>query len=82
MDTATSGFMQWALRLASQDGHIDVVGLLIENGADIEVADKGGLTPLHEASCNGHIDVVGLLENGADVAVVNKDGWTPLHRAS
>ena len=43
------------------DGHRDVVGLLIGNGAEANPRDGSGWTPLHEAAIRGHIDTVRLL---------------------
>ncbi|RDW85731.1 hypothetical protein BP5796_04056 [Coleophoma crateriformis] len=71
------------LHLASEDGHINIVKLLVEKGADINAADMNGRTLLYRASENGHIDVVKLLlEKGADVNATDKNGWTPLCTAS
>ena len=54
-----------ALTFASQEGHIDIVKYLVENGADIHARDE---LALREASENGHVEVVKfLLENGADI---------------
>ncbi|KAH8816506.1 hypothetical protein F5884DRAFT_896275 [Xylogone sp. PMI_703] len=68
---------------AAAEGHIGVVKLLLENGADITILSNRRWTPLHLASYNGHIEVVKLLlEKGADVTIINNRGWTPLHLAS
>src|SRR5712691_9403969 len=54
------------LHLTSRAGHIDLVRLLIEHGADVAAQSKNGMTPLHEASEAGHVDVARLLiEHGA-----------------
>ncbi|KAH8598510.1 ankyrin repeat-containing domain protein, partial [Bisporella sp. PMI_857] len=56
-----------ALNSASGNGRVDVVKLLLDNGADAAIPNKDGWTPLNSASKNGHIDVVKLLlDNGAD----------------
>ena len=51
--------------------------LLIEHGANVKDAGGqhcGGITPLHDASQNGHIEIVKLLvENGAAVDAKSKD---------
>ncbi|OCK88748.1 ankyrin, partial [Cenococcum geophilum 1.58] len=48
--------------------HLEVVKLLLENGADVAVASNDGWTPLNSASSSGHLEVVKLLlKNGADV---------------
>lgn len=56
------------LMIASWHGILDIVSLLIENGACIDQQDKGnGYTPLIKAVINGHTDVVAyLLEHGAN----------------
>jgi ankyrin repeat protein len=55
------------LNSASNNGHVDVVKLLLEKGADWTVPNNDGWMPLNCASNNGHVDVVKLLfEKGAD----------------
>ncbi|KAH7124624.1 ankyrin repeat-containing domain protein, partial [Dactylonectria macrodidyma] len=49
------------LHRASQNGHVKVVKVLLEKGADVMVAGKDGWTPLHRASQNGHVEIVKAL---------------------
>ncbi len=42
-------------------GHIDIVKLLLEKGADFNLKDICVHTPLHWAAFNGHIEIVKLL---------------------
>ena len=52
---------------------------LIALGVCVDAKDRSGNTPLHEASGNGHADVVKLLiKEGAKVGVRNKKGEAPL----
>jgi len=56
------------LHYASHNGHIDLVKLLIERGADVNAKDIKGYTPLFAASARGHREVAEiLLDNGANV---------------
>jgi hypothetical protein len=60
-----------------------VLRLLLEHGADINVQNRLGWTPLHLASINGALEVVRLLlEHGADVEVKGNDGKTALQEAA
>ena len=69
------------LFFACQEGQVDAALLLLDKGADVHKASKSNRTPLHEASYNGHIDVVRLLlANGAnaDLDVKDMGGDTPV----
>jgi ankyrin repeat protein len=71
------------LHLAAYLGVEIVVRLLLDQGADVEVADSDEETPLHLASSNGQLDMVQLLlDQGANIAAADDAGWTPLHQAS
>ena len=49
-----------------------MVKLLIEAGANINIQDESGNTPLHYSAANGKKDVVKyLLDNKADASIVN-----------
>jgi len=57
------------LKNAAAGGHLEIVKLLLEHGADPNLPEEG-IAPkghaLHSAVCNGHIEIVKLLlENGA-----------------
>jgi ankyrin repeat protein len=57
-----------ALTYAASHGHFENVKLLIKAGADINAAEKWGVTALQSAAQNGRLDMtIYLLENGADV---------------
>ncbi len=52
---------------------------LLEKGADVEVKDEKGWTPLMWACAKGHADVARLMiENGADIEAKSEDGSTAL----
>uniref|UniRef100_A0A0G4HYJ9 Uncharacterized protein n=1 Tax=Chromera velia CCMP2878 TaxID=1169474 RepID=A0A0G4HYJ9_9ALVE len=50
-----------ALMLASCKGHTDIVRLLVDAKANVDMQDKNGMTALILASENGHTDIVRLL---------------------
>jgi ankyrin repeat protein len=55
------------LHLAARAGNLKMAELLLQWGANPNVAEKYGFTPLHEAVENNHIELVRiLLKNGAD----------------
>ena len=73
-----------SLHSAAYDGHLKLVKALVEKGADVNVMDEDGRTPLYMASNNGHKEVVvALLHNGANINIATKNsGMTPLMLAS
>ena len=71
------------LNIAASGGHMDITRLLIENGADINMATSDGWTPLHSAAWKGIKDVVRfLLQSGADPKRLTDTGQTALHLAA
>ena len=52
---------------------------MIQAGGEVNEQDEeDGSTPLHDASENGHVEVItALLAAGADKTIKNKDGRTP-----
>ncbi|EDO47759.1 predicted protein [Nematostella vectensis] len=56
-------------------GRIEIVRLLLEHGADLEVRDSKGWTALHFAANGGFLDVTSLLLSScADAAALSYDG--------
>lgn len=72
-----------ALLVAAHCGNEEVMDLLIQNNARLEVADGAGCTALHLAASRGHIGVLGLLllEN-VDIEARNFSGRTALWLAA
>jgi ankyrin repeat protein len=78
------------LHLTVERGHVDIVKLLIQNGADVNAVDSEKCTSLHHVASTGHVTIAKLLiQSGADVnALMNGDyfnseqNFTALHIAS
>ena len=72
-----------ALYEACQSGHRDIVKLLLDHGADANLASSTGNTPLMVACTHGHTDIVRmLLKAGAKIEDHNENGHTPLMEAA
>ena len=70
------------LELASRGGHLEVVRLLCEAGADRDKVNLAGRTALMWASHNGRLEVARMLfEAGADKDKANQYGDTALKLA-
>ena len=66
--------------MASKDGQVVEVNRLIQAGGDVNEQDRWGETPLHDASRNGHVEVItALLAGGADKTIKDNinGGRTP-----
>ena len=71
------------LHLAAGYNNLEVAEYLLEQGADVNAQDKGGLIPLHNASSYGHLDIAALLiKYQTIVNATDKWGFTPLHEAA
>ena len=69
-------------RLAGYN-NLEVVDYLLQNGANVNAQDKGGLIPLHNASSYGHLEIAALLiKHNTNVNATDKWGFTPLHEAA
>lgn len=63
---------------ACQEERLDIVRLLIAQGANVNARNTSGATPLHIACFNGRIDSVRtLIDAGANVGAIDTDGLTP-----
>lgn len=74
-----------ALHLASHFGHLGIVRILVEAGADIAARSENDMqnTPINAAVFSNRLAVVRwLLDQGADIDARQRGGLTPLHRAA
>lgn len=68
-------------QLTYDNAGADAIREELANGADINMQDSYGDTPLHNLLYNDGMDydsLVLLLESGADVTIENNDGMTPI----
>jgi ankyrin repeat protein len=74
--------MGWIpLHSASTYGHTECI--LLDAGADFNLKDNNGRTPLHSASWNDHANCVRiLLDAGADLNLKDNLGRTPFELAN
>lgn len=79
----TAGRNSTPLHLAAGYNNYEVVEYLLENGANVNSTDKGGLIALHNASSFGHLEIAAILiKYNTQVDAVDKWGFTPLHEAA
>ena len=80
---ARGGLYGTPLHAAVAKGNIDVMMLLLQNGADVAAVDRDGFTPLYEASRRRRFDMMSLLfDHHADVNSQDERGRTALFRSS
>lgn len=76
-DGKTAMFAAGDYRGSDADGaRVEIVRLLAKAGADVNVRDENGSTPLHEIFLDDVIEE--LIKLGADVNARDKDGETPI----
>ncbi|XP_050980956.1 caskin-2 isoform X1 [Labeo rohita] len=72
-----------ALHHAALTGTTDLLSLLLEAQATVDIKDSNGMRPLHYAAWQGKADsVLMLLRAGASVNGASQDGQIPLHLAA
>ena len=68
---------------AAEEGNVDLVTTLLEEGAEVEYKDEDGDTAAHEAAKGGHDAVLTiLLDNGAMVNTRGRWDRTPIMYAA
>jgi uncharacterized protein len=62
---------------------LEMIRMLLDHGAEVNVAQQGGWTPLQEAAAHGNIELVRLLlDHGADKNARAENGKTALDLAT
>ena len=68
---------------AAENARLDIVKLLLENGADAAARSSNGESALHAAALHADAGIARLLlQNGAQVDALNHDGESPLFWAA
>lgn len=63
------------IQSAVAGGHLKIVKMLLDHGANPNILERGGYTPLHAAAQNGDIEMIRiLLYGGADLTIKGDDG--------
>lgn len=76
--SSQNGYNVFPIHAALSAGNNTIVKMLIEAGAEVNVAQSSRITPLHIAAQQGNIDIIILLlENGADIRSQTDMGQTP-----
>lgn len=82
-DSINSSFQQTALHDAVKDRKMELIGQLIDHGADVNKKNCFGRVPLHTAATYNYDDIVStLISAGARLEVSDEKGDTPIHAAS
>ncbi|UCC79760.1 MAG: ankyrin repeat domain-containing protein, partial [Candidatus Zixiibacteriota bacterium] len=64
------------------DTPLEIINILIENGADVNSKTDWGYSPLHWSVYRDNSDIVSyLIKSGADLDATNINGLSPLHEA-
>jgi len=72
-----------SLHIACREKNFEIVKILIDNGADVNVVDNEGWTPLMRAALTGDNDIVNLLlQNGAQANSINSIGESAIIHAT
>ena len=83
VDVRENATQMTPLLLAAEQGHADVVTVLLQHGANVHATDPVGMTALHLAAWRGDLAMAQiLLHYEADVNVLNAIGQTALHGAA
>lgn len=72
-----NGYNVYPLNSTVAANNSDITKILLEAGAEVNVAQSSGVTPLHSAAHHGNIEIlILLLEAGADTTVKTEGGKT------
>ncbi|KAJ3028519.1 UNVERIFIED_CONTAM: hypothetical protein HDU68_001515 [Siphonaria sp. JEL0065] len=82
VEIKTTSFKETCLHLAADMGRVEVIELLLENGANADAKDSISMTPLHLAAQHGYLEIVrALVDHGAKVEPKDSQGQSPFYFA-
>tara|TARA_R110002051_G_scaffold63132_5_gene114970 strand:- start:95845 stop:97674 length:1830 start_codon:yes stop_codon:yes gene_type:complete len=82
LDNRKSKSGRLPLNWAAINGHMEIVQLLLDNGADINAQNGSGFTAIHHAVENKQKEtVVLLIKAKADISIANNNGVKPIDTA-
>jgi ankyrin repeat protein len=71
------------ISIASRNGSLRVVNILVKAGASINTLDESGYAPIHWAASGGFLDMVCYLaESNADLNLLDSNSQPPLYKAA
>jgi len=72
-----------AIELPCQEGYLNIIKLLVDNDAEVNIKGYHDFTPIRIAARNGHVQIVKYLaQHGAEIDFRALDGATPLEHAA
>ena len=75
---SNNGFQVYPIHSAVAGSYNDIVRMLLENGAQVNVKQQAGATPLHSAAQSGNLELlILLLEKGAETNIRMEGGKLP-----
>jgi ankyrin repeat protein len=79
---AKDNTVQSAYLISTSEGYLELLDLMLKNGADVDSKDSFNGTGLIRAADRGHADIAGrLVQADVNINHINNLGWTALHEA-
>lgn len=66
---------------AANQGHVEIVKVLVEAGANVNARSLNNATPICFAAAKGFTEIVQILAKAGAIVDTTVSGWTPLHFA-